>query len=496
MRSRYLLFFVFFTFQSLAQDLLNIPVAGNNSQVRAVNLKENGLIVLDRSSVGILNIVKVDTDLNVSWETQTDISAGDDYIDHFYDGNFVYLILAARNNKNLSIVKISTSFPGYQKFEVPVGSNFEYGFFAANEKAVVLGGALKNEPFLVIMETFEPSPKFISSGIKGDLEIESLHIEDEIINVTYINTFKKKNRLILRAYDISGKVISNVNIPAGDNTVFLSGRYFKSGAKSFIVGNFGLGNLRESDLYSSQGVYILDVSTQDIQYYGFDQFENVFKFLNERQQDRLKKRVRRKKSQGTHYNFNYRLLITDLKTIGGQTLITAEIFQPEFRSRNYPGYYGLSSYSNMYWSRPNLYQHYLLNNPFYGYNYRSSQVFDGFRYYEGVVFSISEEGELIWDAGFPYNYLKYYDLENHLYLSRDKESTKVIYNTGSLLQVSEIDVFGKLTSETELNPRDLIGNGKRTEFANFDHWYGNVYLNWGVQKIGNSNYCFIQKITP
>lgn len=488
--------FIFLTFQSFGQDLINIPVAGNNSQVRTVNLKENGVIILDKSSSGVLNIIKVDTSLAVSWETHTDISAKEDYVDHFYDGSFVYLILATRNNRNLLVVKISTSFPGYQKFEIPIGGNFEYGFFAANEKAVVLGGSLKNEPFLVIMETFEPSPKFISSGIKGDLKMESLHIDDDLISVTYINTFKKRNQLILREYDLGGKVITHVNIPTSNNTVFLSGRYFNTGVKSFVVGNFGLGNLRESDLYSSQGVYILDLATQETQYYSFDQFENVFKFLNERQQDRLKKRVSRKESQGGNYNFNYRLLITDLKTIGGQTLITAEVFQPEFRSRNYPGFYGLSSYSNMYWSRPSMYRYYLLNNPFYGYNYRSSQVFDGFRYYEGIVFSISEQGELIWDAAFPYNYLKYYDLENHLYLSRDKQSTKAIYYRGNLLQVSEIDVLGKLISETELNPRDWVSGGKKTEFANFDHWYQNVYLNWGVQKTSDSNYCFIQKITP
>ncbi|MCY1553341.1 hypothetical protein D9M68_898140 [compost metagenome] len=61
-----------------------------------------------------------------------------------------------------------------------------------------------------------------------------------------------------------------------------------------------------------------------------------------------------------------------------------------------------------------------------------------------------------------------------------------------------MDNKGTVLNAREFDPEslELQFRNKKAEFSNFEHWYDNVYFNWGVQKNGGSNNCFIQKITP
>jgi hypothetical protein len=499
MKIKLFVFFVFSTFFGFSQNLLNIPVSGNSSQVRAVNLKENGIMVLDKASDGVLNIQKIDTALNVVWETQTDIPNKANFIDDYYDGKFLYIILEPKNAKSFVILKISTAFSAYQKFEFPLTNNFQYGYFAANDQVICLGGSVKSEPFIAILETAGgAAPKFISGNAKGTIELQSIDLVDDRILTTFINTQKRTNQIILREYDYNGKVLLNKNIVSENNYKFLSARYFDSGEKRLLVGNYGIGKTPSDGFHSTQGIFVTDADRSKTKYYSFDIFKNLFGFLNDRQKGRLEKQVKKKKDKGSEYSFDYRLFITGLQAKGNQTLIVGEVFQPEFRNRNFSGMYGMYPYSSMYWGRPLMYNYYWMNSPFYGYNYRNSQIFDGFKYLEGVIFSIDDEGNLAWDNSFPYKNLKYYDLASHLKVSNVQDNTMAMYSNSSKLNVSEVNVVGQAVNKREFDPEslDLQFRNKKSEFTNFEHWYGDVYFNWGVQKSGGSNNCFIQRITP
>ena len=80
--------------------MVQIGIQGANNQVRIVNLKQNGLILLDKSNAGLLKIKKIDKDLNVAWEVETDISNRVSFLDEFYDGKFLYLLLEQKNSIN------------------------------------------------------------------------------------------------------------------------------------------------------------------------------------------------------------------------------------------------------------------------------------------------------------------------------------------------------------------------------------------------------------
>lgn len=500
MRIKILFVLLFGFFAGFSQGLLNIPVSGNSSQVRAVNLRESGIIVLDKSSEGILNIRKVDTTLHVVWETQTEIPVRASFIDEYFDGKFLYIILEPRDARSFVILKISSAFAAYQKFDFPLAKGFQYGFFAANDKVICLGGAVKSEPFIAILATVPGSaPKFISGSAKGTMELQAIHVSDNSILATFINNVKKTNQIIFREFDYGGKVVDSHNLRAGVDNVFLSVKYFENHDKRLVVGNYGIGKTPANGLHSSQGIFLADIDAGRVRYYDFTKFQNLYGFMSEKQKERLDKQVEKKKKKGREYSFDYRLFISGLRFMDDQTLIVGEVFQPEYRSRNYPGAYGLSPmYSSMYWGRPFLYNYYWLNNSFYGYNYRNAQVFDGFRYLEGVIFAINEEGNLTWDNSFPYKNLKYYELATHLKVSNAANHTMAMYSMGPRLRVSEMDTKGSVLNAREFDPEslELQFRNKKSEFSNFEHWYGNVYFNWGVHKNGGNNNCFIQKLTP
>ncbi len=498
MRIKFFFFLLLIVGTANAQNVLNLPVLENNSQVRVINMGSSGLMVLDKSPSGDLKITKVDTTLAVVWETQIDIIAKASFVDDYFDGRFVYLILEPKNQASFSIVKISSAFPAYQKFDFPLMSNFQYGFFAANDQVICLGGSVKDEPFIAIKETFNESPTYISGNAKGTSDLQSIHLEDGKLYVSLINSHKKANQIIFREYDYSGKVISSKNLTAAANHNFLSARFFQSNGQNLLVGNYGLGKIPSTGYQSSQGIFITNLERSKTKYYSFANFNKIFSFLSDKQKDRIDRQVKKKKEKGEEYSFDYRLHISGLLQNGKQTLITGEVFQPEYRNRNFGGVYGSPFYSNYYWGRPSLYNTYWLNSPFYGYNSRNNQYFDGFKYLEGIVFAIDGEGNLSWDNSFPYKSLKYYDLTSHLKVSTLPPSTLVLYTNESKLQMADISSTGEVIEKTSYNPKtlELISKDKKAEFANFGHWHDSVFYNWGVMKTNGRNTCFIQKIEP
>lgn len=495
MKNSFLLFLLLLSTFVFGQNVLKVPVDGNGNQVKVVNLQDAGVFILNKTERDILDIKKVDSDLKLVWETQTEIPAKAELIDEFFDGKYLYLVLANSNSKGFFILKISSSFSAYKKYNFPVSRDFQYGYFAANDKVICIGGSLDNEPIVGFMDVLGSAPKFVNLGFKGVTALQSVNVQDNLIRVAIINTYKRVNKIVSRSYDYLGNLIADDNILAKDDYTFLSVKQFESANKSLLVGNYGVGKTPSSGYQSSQGIFVTDILGQSTKYYSFDEFKNLFSFLSDKQREKLKKRVEKRKDKGGEYMFDYRLYFSDLIYDGKQTLLVGEVFEPEYVTRNYYNdIYSLYARS-FYWGRPLGYNYYWLNNPYY-YGLRNREVFDGLRYLEGVVFAIDSDGNLRWDNSFPYKNLKYYEQANHLKVSLGEAEISAIYTNASKLNISKLSNSGEVLKSEEFESKDLDlqFESKRYEFTNFEHWYGNVYYNWGVEKEDSGKVCFIQKI--
>lgn len=501
--------FVFFAYLGVqAQNVVQIGISGASNQVRVVNLNENGLIVLDKSSSGLLRIKKLDNDLALLWDVDVDIATKDNFLDEYYDGKFLYLLLEQKNSTIYHVLKISTSFAAVQKIDIKTVAGFQMSNFLASDEGICLGGSVKNEPFLIFSEQYSSTPKYYSSNLKGETLIQSMNLKDQGIVITYLNKYKKKTQLLYREYNFAGKISKSTPIPPADGYQFLTAKFFESKNKKLVVGNYGFAKNSNSDnQQSSQGIYVADLDhLNEIKYYSFDKFDKFFDFLNDKQKERLDKQVKKKKAKGSEYNFDYRLHINELISEGENILIATEVFMPEFRSNslNSPfigSPYGLSSYYSPYmWGRQFYNNYYWMNSPsMWGYRNRNSSTFDGFKYIEGVLIAIKPNGDLVWDNSVQYKNLKYYQLKPHMRISNTGQNTFLFYSNQDKLNLKEYNSEGKeIKGEIfdKSNPI-IIQKSRKAEFENFEHWFGDYFYNWGVIKNAESNFkqtLFIQKI--
>ena len=120
MRIRLFVFFILSVLSINAQNLIEIGITSSSNQVRIVNLKQNGLILLDKSNSGLLKIKKIDRDLNVLWDVDTDISSKVSFLDEYYDGKFLYLLLGKFSISELDITLIKRSIEFLALASIPL----------------------------------------------------------------------------------------------------------------------------------------------------------------------------------------------------------------------------------------------------------------------------------------------------------------------------------------------------------------------------------------
>jgi hypothetical protein len=505
MKTKLLIICFFIVVFSHAQEKIQIGINGMSSLVRVINLKEKGVIQLEKANNGLLKIKKLDQSLNIVWDISTDLTDRTDFVEEFLDDKFLYLLLDTRDSDDLIVLKISTSFAATQKTIIKTVKFFEANKFIASEEVICVAGTVKDKPLLIVQENNNNiMPKFISTELKGQSLLQSLNIIDNKIVASFLNKAKKKTEIIYREYNFNGKQNNNLLISPDDDYDFKSAKFFQTKDKKLLVGNYGLNSSNRDD-NGSQGIFILNVNDpKKIKYYSFDQFKNFFNFLNQKQQDRLSKQVKKRRNKGREYRFNYRLAINELIHSEDNLLISAEVVEPEFRNNtnNSQFLYNPFSIQPGIWGRQYLGPYNTFNNPFlWGYRQRSSQAFDGYKYIEGLVIAINSAGELTWDNSVPYKNLKYYDLKPHLKLSTNGKNSIVSYAVDKKLQVDEFQANGEIIKNKEISKDETekAAKKRKAEFENFEHWYENYFINWGVVKnteqANNSKLvCFIQKI--
>lgn len=498
------LYFLLLSFSvSFAQERIEVPLSSASNLVRVVNLKEKGIVQLDKSSNGLLKVRKFDNNLLMVWETEVDLNTKLNFLEEYVDNNFIYLLLDNRFSEKLTVLKISTSFAATQKYEINSIRNLEVNHFQATDNLFLIGGVVKKDPVLIFFEPTSSVPRFVSANLKGSTSLQSVDIANNSVFASFLNQSKRKTEAVFREFSFSGKLVNSTIIKSKPEFQLLTTNIFNVDDQKILVGNYGFSTNRSEDFSSSQGIYIVDLAKPDkIKYYSFDTFKNFFGFLNERQKERLEKQVSKKKKRGGEYKFNYRLFISDIAKQGNNIVITTEVFNPEFRSNNNSPFFGGSSYGyNSFWGR-NYLNSYWSNNPaLWGYNGRSNQIFDGFRYIEGFVMSLNSKGDLLWDNSVQYKNLKYYDLKPHFKVSIQQGYTLGSYVRDNKLNVVEYKPDGEVLSNLSLDKSqdEKSFRSRNAEFENFDFWYGNYFYNWGMVKNTNNDTnrrlnIFIQKV--
>jgi hypothetical protein len=497
--------FTFTEVQAQSVKRIEIPTNAEDNKFQVISLGDDGLLVLSKTSKKTFSITKFDTELQVGWSVNGDLEENQSLVDFYRDGRDVYFLFSKFNSDLYQIIKVSTGIGIMQKFFFENISRFEVSEFKVHNDFAYLAGMVKEEPVLMSVNLYKLQPRILAGGLKGTASISSLDFDDEnnLLVVSYSVKKGRSSYMVVKRINQNGKIVEQLTVEPEDDYGLLTGKLFSlNDGTQLMIGNYGYKGYQSNGVPMSQGLYISKVDEENSEYlklHSFTEFRNFFKFMSQKQQERIEKQITKKRDRGGDLRLNYRVLVHDIIQKNNQYILVAEVFYPEFRNNN--NFYGSSMYGSPFWSpyglsSMNYYRYYGLNswawNPWLwagGRGFNNNQQFDGFKYTHAVVAAFDEKGNLVWDNSFSFDNVKSQELKEKVKIKLENDDITLVYsNRGKLsskiVRGNEVIEGNKVIELGTVYEGDKI---RDTMTDDLEYWHQNYYLAWGYQKIANKN---------
>ena len=497
------------TYQTEAQSVKRIEIAARNDDqaYQVITLGDDGVLILSKTGKTSFNITKYDAQLLQTWSVNGELEENQSFVDYHKEGRDVYFLFSKFNSDLYQIIKVSTGIGLMQKFFFENIKRFQISEFKVFNEVAYLAGMVKEEPVLMSVNLTKMQPRILAGGIKGTASISSLDF-DEANNLLVVSYSVKKGRssyMAVKRINPNGKIIEQLTIEPTDELGLLTGKLFSlNDGTQLMIGNYGFKGYQSNGVPMSQGLYISKVDGENPEYvkmHSFTDFKNFFKFMSVKQQEKIEKKIKKKKNRGDDLRLNYRVLVHDIIQKDNQYILVAEVFYPEFRNNNNnfgspfmgngfgsPFGYGFNSINMMRYS-----QYYGLNswawNPWmYGNSFgNGNQQFDGFRYTHAVVAGFDLKGNLVWDNSFSFDNVKSMDLKEKVKIRLDNDDISLVYSNKGKLS-SKIVKGNEVVEGEKTIDIDTQKEGDKvrdTATDEIEYWHQNYFLAWGHQRIAN-----------
>ncbi|PWJ59043.1 hypothetical protein CLV98_103416 [Dyadobacter jejuensis] len=478
-----------------AQEIkrIEIPTEGNTESIQTIPLGHEGVIVVSKPNKGAFLVQKFNSELSNIWSIEGPIEPSLQFISSSFDGHSVFLLFGKNRSVYYTIVKVNIG-PGFlETFQIETVAKFEITDFVTLGYSMFMAGTIRNEAVLLHSRLDNAQTRLLPTAIKGSTVIQSLELDavNRLVNVNFAIKKNRQTKIMVRAYTEDGQQAIEIQQTPDQDYSLLNGRIqILNDSTQLLVGTYGYRNMQSSNASASQGLYISKFIRQKevyTRYHSFTDFENFFSYMNDRQQEKLERRIDRKKESGQDLKLNYRLLMHDLKPDGENFLLTAEVFYPEFTYRTSgmgSGYSNLMGYS---FGR-GLYNPYLYNPMYAGRGY-NQQVFDGFTYTHAIIAGISPKGDLLWDNSISFDEMKSMELRQKIKVQNEPNGQlTVAYSKEGSIKTTVIQQDKVISAERSITvPSTHAGDKiKKTTTDDVDYWFDQYFLAWGVQRITNN----------
>lgn len=495
----------FFSENSFAQSVKRVELqTGGEPNIQVITLEGDGVLLLTKTGRTTFVVSKYDANLQLNWTREGQLQENLNYIDYYKSNREVYLLFSRSNRDTYEIIRVVSAIGVLQNISFENIRGFEISEFKVFNDIAYMAGLVKEEPVLMSVNLQKLQPRIIAGGIKGTANITSIEYKEaeDALLVSYSVKKGRSSYVILKKISPNGKILEQFTIEPDEDYGLLTGKLFTTtDGNELLLGNYGYKGYQSNGVPMSQGLYISKISEESkdpVKFHSFTDFKNFFKFMSQKQQERIERQIERKKDKGDDLKLNYRLLIHDIISKDNQYLLVAEVFYPEFR-------YNSNTYGSPYWGSPFGYSY---MSPFMYYRYlglnswawnpwlwsgtrgfNNGQVFDGFRYTHAVVAAFDKSGNLLWDNSFSFDNVKSMELKEKVKVKISDEDIRLIYsNRGKLAtkiikgnEVLESDKFIDIDTQNE---NDKVRDTMTDEI---EYWYDNYYLAWGFQRISNKN---------
>jgi len=309
----------------------------------------------------------------------------------------------------------------------------------------------------------------IISNIFFDTTYQQVHL------VIQNFTSKLQSGLYCQTYSLDGRLIKTQEIKAALKEKYLNdAEIVVIGDDQYFLGTYNTERGKvpfegEDGLQGTAGFYIakIDGGTQSfINYYNFLEFENLYNSLSGRDIMKIRKKAEKQKSNDEEYSLNYNLLLHSILEHNGNFILLAEAFYPEYRT-----------VTNMY------YDYYGRLMP------QTYTVFDGYKYFNGIVAAFDPEGKLVWDNDIEIWNVLTFDLDKYLNVFIEGTELAMFYTWEGKINYKIIDL-ARQTADSDQAPLELkYKKDKVVEEtgSRIIHWYDHYFIAYGYQEIKNNS---------
>jgi hypothetical protein len=295
-------------------------------------------------------------------------------------------------------------------------------------------------------------------------------------SLSQVSSTKTRSENFLVSMDLNGKILADIPIQIASSNRYLYGLDFipVDNDSWFLYGSYGTtppkNNMKNKRIAESSGFFtgkFVNGQPCDLTFVNLLELNNSKDLLGEKDIIALKKKALKKNRNLSEYSLDYPLLLHKIFRHKDQFILLSETFAPQYHSESFTDF------------------------DFYGRPYVNTyDVFDGYRYNNGIITAFDKEGKLVWDNTMEIRNVLTYELTPKItafftpgdevvlaYLSEGKIASKIIKGN----QVVEKLDFSNL--EMSNSEDKLLVESKSGMLP----WYDQFFLCYGYQEIKNIN---------
>ena len=264
-------------------------------------------------------------------------------------------------------------------------------------------------------------------------------------------------------FDKKGEITKMDLLEAGLQHNLIDGKLvYSEDAELLFIGTYNnsVDKKRRRDDQDAYGVFIGKITNNRFdffQFYRFTAFNNIFKTLSYREQQRLKNMI----AKGKSVDLSFKLLMHDkILKQNGQYILVAESYYPVYH------------YEPMYDARGYMYQ---------------TEVFDGYKTSSAIAAAFDSKGKLLWDNYIEVDGVKNFYLRENITVHTDDNTQVFMYYVNEKV-FSKVTQGNKVIFKREAVELPTVKNGEQVileDYGLISHWYDSYFLVSGYQKILN-----------
>jgi len=455
-------------------DRIEILLSDQETPFEVLQQDETSLLLYRQNN--ILNgnneewqFIGLDSNLNIQWNNKIYIQSSLDLLKNTsFNSKSYFLFNNPADRLNLLLVSIDDK--GNVLSSIIANTiPFELTHFEATDKGVLIGGLYNYRP-LVIYYVFETNKSIILPGFyheRSELIQLTTNKDGNIEIIISAQSFRIRNKLILfvKTFDVDGNMIKDIMLEdKNDRENLLFGKScYESDGVQIVAGTYSSRRTQYS-----RGLFLSTIDYDGkykVRYYNYGEMHNFFKYMTARRENRVKKRIERRKIKNKKLRFNYRLIVHEILNSNQQYILLGEAFYPKYTQATNAQIAGFG---------PTI-------------NRTPERTFDGYVYTHAVLAAFDKSGNLLWDNSFEINDVQTFDLERYVYVSVEDDKLILFYVFDNQIRYKTIKnsevIEGEKYTMISLN---YINDELIDQSINeIKPWHDNYFYIYGVQQIRN-----------